>query len=634
MKRFAGITILMFSLLMACQAASGPEQQKHTFSFGGPEGRQFLLDGKPFQIRAAEIHPQRVPKPYWRHRIQMAKAMGLNTIAFYTFWNDLEQSDGTFDLKTGNRDIAAFIKLCAEEGMWVLFRPGPYVCGEWDLGGLPSYLLKKRNAQLRTTNDADFMKAQERYLKAVAQVVKPFLIQNDGPVLMTQLENEFGSYARKHESNYMQWLKDFWTAEGFGPFYTSDGAGDHFLKGVVLPGVAVGLDPGENDQALNIAYRNNPGVPAFSSETYPGWLRHWGAGNWRATDKSPQIEWFMKNQHSFNIFVFHGGTNFGFTAGANNNHRPNGEDSYQPDLTSYDYGAPCNEQGAPTTEYFKYREIIAQHLPENNLPPIPEAIPSMEITPFTPEYVAPVKSLSRDPLKGTFDEPPYFEQFDQNQGMAIYQTTIPAGPEATLQYEFLHDYGQIFVDGQLIHTVDRRTDFEPNRKLIKIPARSKDANLEIRVEAMGHINFHISMENDRKGLYGKVLFDGKPLNNWTVTPMPLDAASVTNLKAAKPDGMPGGVFQASVTLNEVKDTFLDMSKYTKGTVYVNGFNLGRYWSIGPQLRLFCPASVLNKGTNTITIVELVQSEPRSVRGCKERNYDMNNLETKNNNNIW
>jgi len=632
MKKIRSISVVTLSLWILCQTAYS--SSTHTFSFGGPHGRQFLLDGKQFQIRSAEMHPQRIPKKYWHHRIRMAKAMGCNTIAFYTFWNDFEQADGSFDFKNGNRDIATFISICAEENMWVLFRPGPYVCGEWDFGGLPYYLLKDPNAKLRTLDDPNFMKAQERYLKAIAKVAKPFLVQNGGPILMTQLENEFGSYARKHETKYMQWLKDFWTAEGFGPFYTSDGAADHYLRGVVLPGVAVGLDPGENDKAFNIAYRNNPGVPVFSSEIYPGWLRHWGEGNWRSTNKNKLIEWFMENKYSFNMFVFHGGSSFGFTSGANNSHHKGEEDSYKPDLTSYDFGAPCNEQGSPTKEYYQYRKIIAGYLKDVTLPEVPPPVPSMQVAAFTPRFIAPIKSLCAPALKETFANPPYFEKFDQNQGMAIYKTTIPAGPEAILEYAFFHDYGYVFVDGKLIHTVDRRTDFQSNRKKIKIPARNKPVTLEIWVEAMGHTNFHISMENDRKGLYGKVLLDKKPLKNWTVEPLPLDAKSVTHVKTARHDGMPGGVFKGSFKVKKVADTFIDMSKYTKGTVYINGFNLGRYWNIGPQLRLYCPATLLKRGTNTITIVELVQSDARFVRGCKERNYNMNNVKSQNNNNAW
>jgi beta-galactosidase len=635
LKKITFTIALTLSIILNLHSSElKPDAKSHQFSFGGPKGRLFLLDQKPFQIRAAEIHPQRVPKIYWKHRIQMAKAMGLNTIAFYAFWNDFEQKDGTFDFKTGNRDIVSFIKECQKQKMWVLFRPGPYACGEWDFGGLPSYLLKDKDSKIRTLHDKTFMKAQTRYLKAIAKVVRPYLVQNGGPILMPQLENEFGSYARKHESKYMQWLKDFWTKEGFGPFYTSDGASNFHLKGVVLPGVAVGLDPGESDGHFAAAYRNNPGVPAFSSETYPGWLRHWGEGNWRPTNKTKKIEWFMKNKHSFNIFVFHGGTNFGFTAGANSTHRDTQKDSYKPDLTSYDYGAPCDEQGRATKEYKQYRNMIQKYRPEVKLPAIPAEIPSMEIASFLPKFVAPIRTLGQPYLKKQFKNPPYFEELDQNQGMAIYQAKIPAGPEAKLKYQFFHDYGHIFVDGKLIKTVDRRKDFDDKKKFVTIPARDKETTIEVWVEAMGHINFHVFMENDRKGFYGKVTLDGKPVENWRIKLIPLDAKNVMALKPSKKDQMPGGVFSATINLDKVADTFFDMSKYTKGTLYVNGVNLGRYWSIGPQLRLYCPASVLKKGKNNITIVELVKTRVGAIRGCKERNYNQDNKKTKNSNNVW
>ena len=621
-------------LIALLQGETKEDDKKHQFSFGGTENREFLLDDLPFQIRAAEIPFQKVPKEYWSHRVKMAKAMGMNAISFYVYWNGLEQTEGTFDFKTGSRDVAGFLKICAENNMWVLFRLGPYVCGEWDLGGLPYYLLKDPNAKLRTMADENFMRAQERYLKAISKVVKPFLIKNGGPILMTQLENEFGSYPRKHESKYMQWLKDFWTAEGFGPFYTADGPGDQYLRGVVLPGVAVGLDPGTNEGAFQAGYRNNPGVPVFSSETYTGWIRHWGEGNWSPANKSGDIEWFMKTKRSFCLFVFHGGTHFGFTAGANGNHQSGGEDSYLPDLTSYDWGAPCNEQGVPTKEYFDYRNMISKYLPDLKLPEVPASIPSIEIKDFTPNFHAPIRKLGKGCENKSFDNPPYFEMLDQNQGMAIYRTQLPQGASGNMIYEFFHDYGHIFVDGKLIHTVDRRSDFTPKRKIVTIPVREKISTLEIWVEAMGRINFSIAMEKERKGLYGKVIFNGTVLNNWTIELIPLDASSVIQTKRFSEDGMPGGVFNGTFMLDEVGDTFIDMSKYTKGTVYVNGNNLGRYWNIGPQLRLFCPSQFLQKGENQISIIDLIQTEARSIRGCKERNYDMNNVKTRNTNNVW
>ena len=642
----AGVLAFPFVGVPAFAAPKDAGTQPVKFEFAknpqNPNDGIFVLDGKPFQIRGGEIHPQRIPREYWDHRIKMCKAMGLNTIAFYTMWNDFEQADGSFDFKTGNRDIAAFLQLCQDNGMWVLFRPGPYVCGEWDFGGLPAYLLKEKDAKIRTIKDKNFMAAQTRYLKAIAKVAEPFRAQNGGPILMTQIENEHGSWPRK-DPEYLRWLKDFWTKRGFTPIYMSDGAGDHFLRGMIYPDkdVCIGLDPGQNDGAWRVANKYNPGVPVFSSETYPGWLRRWGEGNWTPTNLSGSIKWFMETGRSFSVFPVHGGTNFGFTAGANNDPRTGGD--YHTDLTSYDYGSPINEQGNPTKEYHQYREIIGNALKgKEKLPPIPKPIPSIEIRDFTPRFFTNLRDNTETfPFRngGKFKDAPYFEVFGQNQGLAFYRTRVPAGAAGTLDFDGIHDYAHIYLDGKLIATVDRRMKKQP----VAVPAREKASELEIMVEGMGHINYGGKMESDRKGIVGEVRLDGKALKNWTVVPKTLSADSVADAKKAESQdkSVPGGHFRGTFNLSKVGDTFLDMSKWGKGVLYVNGHNLGRYWSqtmdgkpVGPQLRLYCPAPFLKRGKNVVDVVEFELSEPRPIRGCKERNYDMNDIKTKNMNNQW
>jgi len=603
-------------------------RNRHNFSFGGKAGGEFLLDGKPFQIRSGEMHPQRIPKACWSHRVAMARAMGLNTIAFYTMWNDFEQSDGSFDFETKRRDIAGFLQVCQDAGMWVLFRPGPYVCGEWDFGGIPSRLLKHPDLKIRTLTDQHFMAAQTEYLKAVAAVAAPFRISEGGPILMTQLENEYGSYQRK-EYEYMQWLKDFWIKQGFGPFYTSDGATEHHLKGVVIQGVAVGLDPGETDEHWTIAQKMNPGVPVFSSETYPGWLRHWGEGNWVPTDKSDVMKWYMENGKSFNLFMTHGGTNFGFSAGAN--HRGPGE--YEPDLTSYDYASPINEQGCATEKYHQLREIIASYVSANDpLPEPPAAMPSMEIPDTVPERIAGLWDLFPS-ARAVSEESMWFESWEQNQGMAIYRALLPAGPEAILTFENLNDYGQFYLDGKRLATIDRRRGVD---KKVNIPAREKPVALEILVEAMGHINFNVAMESDRKGLFGVIRLDDKILDQWEVAPLPLNTDEIVEaITKSEASRRPGSHFRTTFNVDaNPADTFIDMSHYEKGMVWVNGNNLGRYWSIGPQLRLYCPASWIKKGENIVDIIDLEVVEPRPIRGFKERNNDMKSDVTRNANNEW
>ena len=236
------------------------------------------MDGKPFQIRGGELMPQRIPREYWRHRVKMCKAMGLNTVSCYFAWNDFERPDGSFDFKTGSRDVAAFLNICREEGMWVLFRPGPYVCGEWDFGGLPPRLLKD-DILIRTT-DLRYLAEAMKYLAAIADEAEPFLTRNGGPIILTQIENEYGSWPYK-DSAYLRQIGDFWKKRGFGPFYMADGYSDNHLKDLPYPDkeVAVGFDPAKNEGTWNQARKFNPGVPFLSAETYPGWLRHWGEGD-------------------------------------------------------------------------------------------------------------------------------------------------------------------------------------------------------------------------------------------------------------------------------------------------------------------------------------------------------------------
>ncbi len=635
MKSPSPLSVLLAAAVLPLAAHAGapgvdnpvkPDGKPHAFTFGGEGGEAFLIDGAPVQIRAGEIHFQRVPREYWRHRVRQAKAMGLNTIATYVFWNALERADGTFDFATGSNDLAGFLKVCAAEGMWVNLRPGPYTCAVWDFGGLPTRLLKKRDLKIRTTQDALFMAEQEKYLRAVADVARPFLAKNGGPILLTQLENEYGSYRRKDRA-YLLWLHEFWTKAGFGPFNTADGAADHYLKGVTLPGVAVGLDPGRSDKDWAVARKHNPGVPVFSAETYPGWLRHWGEGNWGSTDCTGTLDFYMKSGKSFCLYVVHGGTNFGFTAGANGG----GRGGYQPDLTSYDYGSPSGEQGKLAPEYAKYRKKISDHLPADAQPPAPEAaIPTMEIAPFTPVRIAGLWDALPAPMRQ--ETPEFFESWDQNQGLAVYATELPAGPAAPLAFANLHDYGLLYLDGKALATIDRRSGAA---KPVALPARDKPAKLELLVEGMGHVNFTTNMETDRKGLFGEVTLGGKPVKGWAVHPLPLAAGEVTAFApVAAPSAREGSRFRATVTLDrEPADTFLDLSKYRKGFVWVNGRNLGRYWSVGPQHRLYCPASWLRKGANVIDIVDLHMTEPSPIRGVEDLNREQGKV-TRNLDNAW
>lgn len=612
------------------------------FCFGGELNREFLLNGKPFQIRSGEMHPQRIPRQHWRQRIQAAKAMGLNTIAFYVFWNGLEDEEGQYDL-TGNRDIAAFIDLCAEEGMWVLFRPGPYVCGEWDLGGLPARLMAPRGAKLRTMENPRFMEEQQAYLEKMAQIAIPRLCRNGGPILMVQLENEYGSYRVPHaHRSYMEWLKNFWESKGAGPFYLSEGSSPRHLRHAI-PGVALGLDPMESEEALRSAQSISPDVPVFSSETYPGWLRHWGEGNWRPEEATLQsVRWYMEKGHSFNLYLVHGGTSFGLTAGANCPAVP-ANDAIEPDLTSYDYGAPIGEQGNLTPSYSNYRAIISSALAgadghgEADTPPLqepPDVPESMDIPAFTPQRVADIGQLASPALRREVQGAvlPTFEEMGQNQGLAIYQTAIPAGPSVFLNLP-IHDIAHVYVDGRSIGTVHRMK----TQAGLLLPAREQEAELTILADTFGHINFSAQMETDNKGIIADVSLGATALKDWTIWPLPLRPESPPLPSQTGGAGQPsipqGGLFQATLSLGKAADTFLDMSGWDKGYVWVNGHLLGRYWNIGPQQRLYCPAEWLRPGSNTITVLDTCRTGPAPIRGCKERNTEVLH-ETRHANNEW
>ncbi len=601
------------------------------FSFGGEKNRDFLLDGKAFQIRAGEMHPQRIPRQHWQHRIRAAKAMGLNTIAFYVFWNDLEQPDGSFDL-SGMRDIGAFIDLCAAEGMWVLFRPGPYVCGEWDLGGLPARLMKEKGAHLRTMKNPYFMQEQTRYLEKMAEIAIPRLCKNGGPILMVQLENEYGSYNSPHSHiEYIRWLKKFWEDKGAGPFYLSEGRTPHHLR-FSVPGVALGLDPAERERDFQVAWSVNPHVPVFSSETYPGWLRHWGEGNWTPSRwVLDVVRWYMQEGKSFNLFVLHGGTSFGLTAGANCNNKE-ADDDIQPDLTSYDYGSPIGEQGNLTQEYFEYRDIITSALPASAQIPAPPAMPkAMDIPAFVPQKVGDLsRFVAASPVR--HQQPPTLEALGQNQGMAVYSATLPAGPESLLECR-VHDMAQVYAVGRYVGSINRMK----GQSSLLIPARAKAVELHIVVDTFGHINFHHKMERDNKGIVAPVKLNGQELTGWRVALLPLHtppqplAAAHESLHLGSQ--VQSACFKATVQLSEVADTFLDMSVWGKGYVWVNGHLLGRYWSLGPQQRLYCPAEWLRTGKNDIVVLDTHRTTPAPIRGCQSRNTEVLK-QTENANNAW
>jgi beta-galactosidase len=601
MKRMLISAVIVFMLSFSAGVA---QNSKHTFIM---TESGFVLDEAPFQIISGEMHPARIPPEYWRHRIQMAKAIGCNTIAAYIFWNYHETEEGVFDFTTGNHNIQEFFKIVKEEGMWLIVRPGPYVCAEWDFGGIPPYLLRIPDIKIRCM-DPRYMAAVERYIKRLAEEIKPFMVTKGGPILMLQIENEYGSYG--NDRNYMFRLREIWKEAGVDiATFTSDGATDYMLEAGTLPGSAVGLNPGSTQADFDLAKKMNPGVTVFSSETYPGWLTHWGE-SWARRDTADllkEVKFLMDNKISFNLYVIDGGTNFGFTAGANS-----GGNGYEPDVTSYDYDAPINELGQATPKYYALRRLIGSYLPKDTkLPPVPEPVPVMEIPAIALQVFASVWDKLPEPV--TSVQPKPMEAYGQDYGFILYTTELIGHKSGRLVVTDIHDYATVFLDGKYIGYLDRRE----GKNSIELPETgAAKPVLEIFVEGMGRINFAQYMI-DRKGITDRVTLDGMILMNWKVYNLPMDKKYIYDLRSSgRLLNKPGIFFRGNFFINRSGDTYFDFTNYTKGVVWINGHNLGRYWNIGPQIRLYCPESWLFEGPNEIMIFDLHLTEPKPVFGMK------------------
>lgn len=601
----AAFRAALAGLLLVLAAASVAAQSP--FRFDGP---QFVLDGKPFQILAGELHFQRIPKEYWKDRLLKARAMGLNTVCTYVFWNLLEPVPGQWNF-SGNNDLAGFIRAAKEAGLNVIVRPGPYACAEWDFGGLPAWLLRVPDIKVRCM-DPRYISSAQAYIRKMAEVVGPLLIARGGPVLMIQIENEYGSYG--NDRTYMETLKKTWEAAGVsGPFYTADGATPYMLEAGSLRGAAIGLDPGTSEKQFAEAAKLGRNVPVFCSELYPGWLTHWGEA-WasvKTEEVLADLRWLLENGKSFSFYVFHGGTNFGFFAGANYGNE------YQPDVTSYDYDAPLNEMGQPTPKYFAIRDALAAVQPGGAaLPELPEPLPVIEIPEFTPSRSTSVFDNLPRPVSSPQPKP--MEAFNQNYGFILYRTRLVGHHSGKLTITDVHDFANVYADGRYLGSLNRAK----KEATIEIPRTDPPVQrLDILVEGMGRINFGQHMI-DRKGITDRVTLNGMTLMDWEVFPLPMETRNIAALKFADGAGeIPGAYFQGTFDLASTGDTYFDMSRWKKGVVWVNGHNLGRYWEIGPQQRLYCPAPFLKVGRNNVVVFDLLSPSPAPLRRVKSLKGD-------------
>ena len=561
----------------------------------------FLLDGKPFQIIAGEMHPARIPKEYWRHRLQMAKACGLNTVSVYLFWNMLEPEKGKFDFR-GQQDVGRFIKIAQEEGLYVLLRPGPYVCAEWDFGGFPYWLLTEKGLVVRSNNPG-FIKYVDHFFAELGKQLVPLQVDHGGNILMVQVENEYGSYG--NDKAYLGKIRDGITKAGFTmPLFTCDGSSQ--MPAGRLSGILPALNGAVGDEVFKTIDKFQAGGPYLVPEYYPGWLDHWGEPKSRTATRGvvQATKWFLEKGVSFSYYMFHGGTNFAFTNGANYGGH------FQPSITSYDYDAPVDESGRPTPKYFAIREAIRANLGKS-LPPVPASNPIIHIAKFALKETAAV--LDNLPMpKLVADSPKPMEELGQAFGYTLYRTTVQGPVAEKLSISELRDFAAVMVDGKRVGLLDRR------RKESSMPIELSPGShtLDILVENGGRINYGREILDNLKGITRSVSLGDKELKGWQMFTLPVN--SVKDLKFIPgPAKETPSYYRGWFELPSTGDTFLDMRGWYKGVVLVNGHNLGRYWWIGAQQTLYVPGPWLRKGRNEIVVLDLGQPEANTTEGLTD-----------------
>lgn len=582
-RRIMGLGLLALACLS--RPAGAAPSGTHTFAIGD---ESFLLDGKRMQIRCGEIHAARVPREYWRNRLRTAKALGLNTVCAYLFWNQVETQEGRFDW-SGQADAAEFCRIAQEEGLWVILRPGPYSCAEWEMGGTPWWMLKKGAVSLRSRDPAYLVPAT-RYLHEVGRELAPLQVTRGGPILMVQVENEYGFYG--DDAAYMGDIRQALVDAGFDvPLFCCNPPSvmKNGLRSDLFQAANFGSDPAGNFKKLR---EFQPKGPLFCSEFYPGWFDTWGQPHHYG--KTPQfladLKAMLDAGASFSVYMVHGGTTFGLWSGC--------DQPFKPDTSSYDYDAPISEAGWTTDKFFQTRELFRKYLqPGETLPEPPPRNPVITFAPVRARAEAAIFDSLPEPLLDR--EPRSMENYGQGYGSVLYRATIPRGPAAVLEAAAVGDFGYVFLDGRRVGVMDRRS----GRFSIGLPARAGAARLDVLVEPMGRINFGPQMA-DRKGLVGPVKLGGAAVTGWSIFRLPLDPAMLARLNFGAAGAEKGPAFwRATVNLAAPGDTFLDLRGWSKGVVWVNGHCLGRFWDIGPTQTAYAPGCWLHAGANQVVILD-------------------------------
>ncbi|MFC4619847.1 beta-galactosidase family protein [Camelliibacillus cellulosilyticus] len=560
-----------------------------TFSI---EKNGFYFNGQPIRIISGAIHYFRVHPEYWEDRLLKLKACGFNTVETYVAWNIHEPKPGAYNFD-GFADIERFLKTAQKLDLHVILRPGPYICAEWEFGGLPAWLLAEDDIALRCY-DHRFLEKVDRFFDVLIHKVKPFLCTNGGPIIMVQVENEYGSFG--NDKRYLNYLKDGLQERGVDvPLFTSDGPTDVMLQGGTLPDVFKTVNFGARSEAAFAKLREyQPDGPLMCMEFWNGWFDHWGEHHHTrdAEDVAVELDKMLTVGASVNFYMFHGGTNFGFTSGANFN------ECFQPTVTSYDYDVLINEHGEPTEKFAAVKKVLEKH-GFTSTARLPEPMPKKGYGKIefreTAGLFTNLSALS-EPMRRI--RPETMEKLGQNNGFILYETRISGPrPESELMIDELHDRALVYLDGVYQGVVER---WVPDQKLtITIP--NGGAKLSLLVENMGRVNYGPRLK-DRKGITNGVRLDYQFLYDWEIRLLPLDDLRRLNFFKEYVEGP--AFHRATFVVDEPADTFIDMCGWTKGVVFINGFNIGRYWHIGPQQTLYVPAPLLKSGQNDIIVFEL------------------------------
>ena len=561
----------------------------------------FLLDQQPYQILSGGLHYFRIHPDQWADRLHKARLMGLNTVETYVPWNLHERRPGAFRAD-GDLDLPHYLALAAAEGLNVLVRPGPYICGEWEGGGLPSWLLAEPGIALRST-DPRYLAAVDGYFAALLPLLLPYLGSRGGPVIAVQVENEYGAYG--DDPAYLRHLADLLRRGGVDvPLFTSDQPADLARGGLddVLRTANFGSRATANLAELR---RHQPTGPLMCAEFWNGWFDRWGGvhASRSADDAAATLDGILAAGASVNFYMFQGGTNFGFTNGAND------KGFYRPTVTSYDYDSPLDEAGDPGPKFTAFRDVIARYAPVP-AEPVPAPAPKLGIAGIeltrSASLLDAVAALGEGVGLRT-RQPALMEQLGQDFGFVHYRAVLPTAGPALLTVAAVHDRAQVFVDGQPVGVLERETHQRALAFLVPRP----DAVLSVLVENQGRVNYGQGI-HDRKGLHGPVAVNGTELTDWLCTPLPLDSLDGLPFAAAAGAQVGPAFHRGTFEVAEPADTFLALDGWTKGNAWINGFALGRYWSRGPQHTLYVPGPVLRVGSNEITVLELHATATRTV----------------------